>query len=124
MAHHAIKVDKGSVAEDKYDVAAEKMISGTPAQSVWNSYTDSSEKFSAGIWQGDTAKWKVNYTEDEFCFLINGRVELTDREGVTQQFSAGDGFVVPAGFVGTWENLEPTAKYYAIMEHNEDTPNP
>ena len=119
MSKHAIKVDKGTVAQDSYDVAAEKMVSGSPAQSVWNAYTDPSGAFSAGIWQGDVAKWRVAYTEDEFCFLINGRIELTNQDGIAQQYSAGDGFVIPAGFEGTWENLEPTAKYYAIMEHNE-----
>jgi len=119
MSTQVIKVDKGSVTQDSYEVAADKMISGSPSQAVWNAYTDPTEAFSAGIWQGDVAKWRVSYTEDEFCFLINGRVELINQDGTAQQFSAGDGFVIPAGFEGTWENLEPTAKYYAIMEHGE-----
>ena len=35
---------------------------------------------------------------------------------VEQSFEKGDAFVVPAGFDGTWENLEPARKYYAIFE--------
>ena len=117
MSIQPIKVDKSTVMEESYDCPEEKMISGSPAQSAWNTYTDSSGTFSAGIWQADVAKWTVHYTEEEFCFLINGRVELCDEDGVAQKYSAGEAFVIPAGFKGTWENLEPTAKYYAIMEH-------
>jgi hypothetical protein len=31
-------------------------------------------------------------------------------------FGAGDSFVVPAGFEGTWEVLEDAVKLYAIFE--------
>ena len=30
--------------------------------------------------------------------------------------SAGESFVVPRGFVGTWEVVEPTKKTYVIYE--------
>ncbi len=32
------------------------------------------------------------------------------------RFSAGASFVIPAGFNGVWEVLEPTAKLYVIYE--------
>jgi len=31
-------------------------------------------------------------------------------------FAAGDAFVIPAGFTGTWEVLDDCAKIYAIFE--------
>ena len=37
-----------------------------------------------------------------------------DRRDVVLQ--AGDSFVVPAGFAGTWEVLEDSVKLYAIFE--------
>ena len=30
----------------------------------------------------------------------------------------GDNFVIPAGFEGTWETIEPASKYYVIFEKN------
>jgi uncharacterized cupin superfamily protein len=33
--------------------------------------------------------------------------------------SAGDSVVIPRGFVGTWEVVEPTQKIYVIYESGE-----
>ena len=41
---------------------------------------------------------------------------LTDADGEAQEFKAGDAFVIPAGFAGTWETIEPVRKWYAIFE--------
>jgi hypothetical protein len=48
--------------------------------------------------------------------LLAGRVRLTERGGRAEDYAAGDGFVVPAGFEGTWETLEPVRKWYVIFE--------
>jgi hypothetical protein len=58
----------------------------------------------------------VRYTENELCVLTEGKVILTSDEGEAFSFAAGDSFVVPAGFTGTWEVLEDCTKIYAIFE--------
>ncbi len=45
-----------------------------------------------------------------------GRVALENLTGERWEFSAGDGFVVPAGFAGTWEVIDDCTKFYAIFE--------
>ncbi|MGH6719485.1 MAG: cupin domain-containing protein, partial [Alphaproteobacteria bacterium] len=57
-----------------------------------------------------------HYAEDELCVLLSGRVVLTDAQGAQRTFVAGDAFVVPAGFLGTWEVVETARKIYAIHE--------
>jgi uncharacterized cupin superfamily protein len=47
-----------------------------------------------------------------------GRVRLTERGGGVEEYGTGDGFVIPAGFEGTWETLEPVRKWYVIFEAN------
>lgn len=93
-----------------------KLLAGTPTATVDNRYSDPSQQFHCGIWASTPGKWRVSYTEHEFCHLLEGRVRLTASDGASVEFRAGDAFVVPAGFAGTWETIEPARKYYAIFE--------
>ena len=92
------------------------ILSGAPQTSVQNYYTDKSGRFFSGQWESTPGKWTINYTEDEFCIILEGRAVLTDESGKTQTFDAGDAFVIPAGFKGTWETVAKVRKYYAISE--------
>jgi uncharacterized protein len=92
------------------------IISGTPKTSVQNYYTDKSGDFYSGVWESTAGKWTINYTEDEFCILLEGQVVLTDESGKAEKFKAGDAFVIPAGFKGTWETVRKVRKFYAISE--------
>jgi len=94
----------------------ERILWGDPQQVTWNHYTDPTGQFHAGVWQGEPGAWRVQYDphEEELCTLIEGRVRLTDAQGRAQEFVTGATFVVPGGFVGTWENLTRVRKVYAI----------
>lgn len=87
-----------------------------PAQQVCNAYTDSGGRFFAGRWSSGVGAWQVRYTENELCVITQGRIRLTGDDGDRQEFGPGDCFVVPAGYRGLWEVLEPAAKIYAIYE--------
>jgi uncharacterized cupin superfamily protein len=67
-------------------------------------------------WSSTPGKWRIRYSESEFCCLIRGRVALENLEGDRWEFGPGAGFVVPAGFEGTWEVIEDCTKFYAIFE--------
>ena len=43
-------------------------------------------------------------------------VRIESIRGEKHEFRAGDAFVVPAGFEGTWEVVEPSKKWYAVFE--------
>lgn len=103
-------------AGDPSAPAAERLISGSPRQLVTNYFSDSTEQFFAGRWTSTPGKWRIRYTESEFCCLTRGRVALENSAGERWEFGAGAGFVVPAGFEGTWEVLEECTKFYAIFE--------
>lgn len=96
--------------------AAEKLLAGAPQQTVANHYSDGSNQFHCGEWTGAPGTWKVRYSEHEFCYMTRGRILITDAAGVSTTVQAGDAFVIPAGFTGTWQVLEPAHKYYVIFE--------
>ncbi len=71
---------------------------GRPGQTTWNRYTDPTGHFSAGIWESEPGAWRVNYTEDEFCHMLSGRVRIEGDDGSVADYGPGDSFVVPSGF--------------------------
>jgi len=79
-------------------------------------YTDPTGQFCTGIWRGEPGKWRINYTEEEFCQMTEGVSVLTSDVGETFTLQAGDNFVVPKGFSGTWEVVETSTKRFVIFE--------
>jgi uncharacterized cupin superfamily protein len=103
-------------AADQVSPAADRLLAGSPQQEIRNVYADPSQQFFAGRWSSTAGCWRVRYTEHEFCHMLAGRIRIVADTGTVSEFSAGDSFVVPAGFAGTWEVIEPATKLYAIFE--------
>ncbi len=97
-------------------IASEKIVVGAPAQRIANAYSSADGTFHCGIWEGDIGAWRVRYTEDECCHMLAGRVRIVADSGEERIVAAGDSFVLPAGFTGVWEVLEPARKLYAVYE--------
>lgn len=94
----------------------DRVVSGDPAQRAWNLYASADGRFQSGIWECQPGKWRVIFTEHEFCHLLAGRIEVTGDDGSVRTFAAGDALVSPSGFTGYWNVLEPARKYYVIYE--------
>jgi uncharacterized cupin superfamily protein len=110
--------DAGAVAES-YRLAADKLVEGNPLQTVRMHYTDATNRFFTGTWHSEPGKWRVVYTEEEYCEMIEGSSVITDEAGNAVTVVAGDRFVVPRGFVGTWEVVAPTTKRFVIFDSGE-----
>ena len=104
------------VSPESSTPAAKDLLSGKPQLTLWNHYTEQSNQFHAGVWASTRGKWRVHYVEHEFCCMTEGRVRITDTAGDHWEFAAGDSFVVPGGFEGTWEVLEDCRKFYVIFQ--------
>jgi uncharacterized cupin superfamily protein len=96
--------------------APDRILAGIPRARVANQYTEPTGQFFCGIWASTAGKWRVRYTEHEFCVLLEGRVRIESAAGERYDLRVGDAFVVPAGFEGSWEVTEPAKKWYAIFE--------
>jgi uncharacterized cupin superfamily protein len=113
-----VRIDEFSGVDEKLALDPARLAPGSamPQQHVRNLYTDRTGQFHGGIWRSSVGAWRVNYTESELCVLTQGRVRLSDDAGRSWTFGPGDCFVVPSGFSGLWETLEPARKFYAIFE--------
>lgn len=96
--------------------APENILSGIPRARVSNQFAEPTGQFFCGVWSSTAGKWRVRYAENEFCVLFEGRVRVESSHGVKHDFRAGDAFIVPAGFEGTWEVVEPCKKWYSVFE--------
>jgi uncharacterized cupin superfamily protein len=103
-------------AGESYFVAPEKRIAGNPKQTAWVQHASEDQRFSAGLWRSEVGKWSIRYTEDEYCHIVEGCSIITSADGQALSVRAGDEFVIPRGFVGTWEVVEPTLKRFVIHE--------
>lgn len=104
---------------ERFLPAPEKVLAGQPEQTVYNHYASPRGEFAAGVWEGQVGQWVVNYTEHEYCEIIQGVSVIRDQDGNARTVRAGDRFVIPAGFSGTWEVLEPCRKVYVVYEPKE-----
>ena len=111
-----VDFSQANTAPDRYRPAAEKILKGNPEQTIYNHYNSPCGQMSAGVWEGEVGQWKVNYTEHEYCEIVQGVSVLRDGEGNAKTLRSGDRFVIPAGFSGTWEVLEPCRKIYVVFE--------
>jgi uncharacterized cupin superfamily protein len=100
----------------EYRPPAERVLDGDPVQRAWNFHTSADGRFNAGIWECAVGRWRVVFTESEFCQLLAGVIVVTSDDGGERVFRAGDAFVSPAGFTGVWDVREAARKYYAIYE--------
>lgn len=97
--------------------APDKLLAGDPVFTTWNQVEARSGLISAGIWEATPGLTKsIKGERFEFCLLLEGEVELTEQDGATVTYRAGDAFVMKPGFVGTWNTLKPIRKIYVVVD--------
>ena len=95
---------------------AERILAGDPVQRAWNLYSSDDGRFHAGLWECAVGKWRVAFTENEFCQILAGEILVAGDDGSERLWRAGEAFVSPAGFTGTWDVRVAARKYYVVYE--------
>lgn len=103
-------------APERYRPDASRIISGDPAQAASVLFQSADGRFASGIWECEPGEWRVVFSESEFCHLLAGVIVVKGDDGSERTFKAGDAFVSPAGFTGTWRVVERAKKYFAYYE--------
>ena len=94
----------------------ERLVSGNPNRTTWNHYEQSG--VSAGLWECEVGAWRIAFAKgkDEFFHILEGRIRITNTAGLPKEFGPGEACVIPGGFSGVFEVLEPVKKHYVIVE--------
>ena len=77
-------------------------------------YRDPTGHFRTGFWSAEPGRMQIDATKDELCVILDGVVCLTDASGHAETYRRGDTFLIPNGFKGVWETIEPVRKFYAV----------
>ena len=96
-------------------VPAEAVIDGKPQEQGAVIHESADGKFIVGVWESTPyAEVFDEYPGDEFCHVLTGKVTLTDADGASKSYTAGQSYFVPKGFKGTFRVEETMRKYYAL----------
>ena len=64
-----------------------------------------------GVWEAGMGKTVIeNFPFTEYVLMISGSVIVTDKDGTSRKFLAGDTFVIPIGWSGDWDVQERMKK--------------
>lgn len=73
------------------------------------------ESVLSGVWECAPCKEEIDsYPVHEMMTVISGSVTLTDADGQSETFTAGDVFFIPKGTRCTWHITETLRKFYMI----------
>lgn len=99
-----------------------RRVSGNPLRTTWNHYENNG--VSAGVWACEVGAWRIAFADetDEFFHVLSGRIRITDDQGTAREFGAGEACVIPGGFTGLFEVLEPVRKHYVFVERGAMQP--
>ena len=64
------------------------------------------------IWEKEVSKFDWHYDDQETCYLLEGKVTVTTKDGKAVNFAAGDLVVFPQGLDCVWDVQQPVRKHY------------
>ncbi|MDQ0454937.1 cupin domain-containing protein [Rhizobium paknamense] len=95
----------------------DRLIEGDPAFKTWAQDASKEGKVLTGIWEATPGlTHSIKGERFEFCTILEGLVEITEKNGETYTYKAGDSFVMKPGFVGTWRTIETVRKIYVVVD--------
>lgn len=99
----------------EYRPPADRVIEGDIVCRNWDIDSAKDGAVRAGVWESSPG---VNHSIKgetwEFCLILSGLVEITERGQAPQRFKAGDCFVMKPGYVGTWRTIETVRKVWVL----------
>ncbi|EEG08350.1 cupin domain-containing protein [Pseudogulbenkiania ferrooxidans] len=109
--------DAGQRSEQRLANLPDRVVEGDPHHQTVLQFESANGEVIAGTWRSTPGKWHAFTDRDEFCYIISGHVRLIAADGSAQAFKTGDAFLIPNGFRGYWEVLEPTTKHFMIRRY-------
>jgi hypothetical protein len=109
----------GAPPPERGKASPDKLLAGDYRTVTYNQWTGENEGLYCGTWECTPGKVEIDYSEWEFCHLLAGEAILTSADGQSWRLKAGDGFIIPPGFKGTWETVQTVRKHYVIVAAKE-----
>jgi uncharacterized protein len=97
----------------------ERLLRGNPQRATWNVLQAAVGTATAwaGVWHCEPGQWRIAMaaSEHELFTVLQGRCRVHAADGSFQEAGPGEAIVIPGGFEGSFEVLEPLVKTYMIV---------
>ena len=81
-------------------------------------FNNADESFTLGLWESSQANISSDWSYDEFMYVIEGQIIMTDEKGNSHEINPGQGMIVPTGSKGRFIVPEGVVKIWAIYDPN------
>lgn len=94
----------------------DRRVLGAPLRQTWTEHE--AQGLSCGVWACEPGRWRIAFgpRKQEFFQVLQGRLRLHEPSGRYTELAAGDAALIPPGFVGEFEVLEPVRKHFVVQE--------
>lgn len=65
-----------------------------------------------GTWSCGVSRFNWTYSDKETCYILEGMVEVTNKNGKVFSFKKGDWVIFPQGMSCVWDVKEAVKKHY------------
>lgn len=95
----------------------ERLVKGNPQRITESMYEH--PNMECGIWHCEIGAWNIEFAQNkqEFFQIIEGIVHIHEQNNQSYiEIKAGNAGIIPPGFKGTFEVIQPVKKYYVIVK--------
>lgn len=112
-----IKIEAGSLCPYVPPLTDYTNPSANWSEAEYRCLEAGSEGVTVGYWQGEPGEVSFEaWPYTEVCSILSGRVGLRDGLQRIVTFGAGEGFIVPQGWRGSWLTLQPATKIFMAIK--------
>ena len=79
-------------------------------------FNNADESFTLGLWESSQANISSDWSYDEFMYVIQGQIVMTDENGNSHEINPGEAMIVPTGSKGRFIVPEGVVKIWAIYD--------
>jgi len=109
--------DSGGGMKPMNYIDADTVVDGTADERGHLFFTNTTGNVNAGVWECAPCTERVrDYPFDQCCFVLEGSLTITDENGHSETFGAGDAFIIPRGFNGDWQMTEQYKNFFITVE--------
>ena len=94
----------------------DRRVHGCPERRTWALHE--AGPMGAGVWACEVGRWRIAFpaNKQEYFFVLEGHVRLHGPKGECTEVKAGQAAVIPPGFEGEFEVVQPVRKHYVVVQ--------
>ena len=95
-------------------IEPQAITQGNPVARGVFSHQSCDKKITSGFWTCSEGKFDATFEWDEFIYLLDGHMTITEDGGKTHTLRAGDTAHFPLGLTSHWHVIEPVKKSFVL----------